>query len=237
MSVPTSLPAPGTFTFAPSAADLILYAWSQCNIRPTQLTAQHHIDAGMAANLVMVDISNENPHRFTMETQAVPLIQGTAVYSLAPRTIAVPIVTVATTSGGVTTERVIGPISAYQYQALPTKATQDPVTSYFFSLLAVPTLTFWPVPDATSTYTAMVQSYRQLGDVDFTNSQGVDSPYRFLSALSAGIMAELAEAYAPAKSDKFRALYEFRMGRAKGRDQESCNMTIAPALGSYYRVQ
>src|SRR5208337_1798764 len=99
MSVPTSLPSPGSYTFAPSAADIVLYAWSMCNIRPTELGAQHHIDAGIAANLIMGDISNQNPHRFTMELQTVPLIQGTAVYNLTPRTILVPIVTIASTTG------------------------------------------------------------------------------------------------------------------------------------------
>jgi len=237
MGVPTNVGETGTYVFAPTAADIVLFAWSMCNLRPTDLTAQHHIDAGIAANLVMGDISNQNPHRFTMELQTVPLIQGTATYNLAARTIVVPIVTIAITTGGTTIERVLGPISAYEYQAQPTKALQAPPTSYFFNLAATPTLTFWPVPDASSTYTANVQSFRQLQDVDFTNSQGVDAPYRFLGAFTAGLAAELAECYAPAKADKFRALYEGRMLRGQGRDQETTNMSITPALGSYYREQ
>jgi hypothetical protein len=236
MTIPTNLGATGTYTFAPSAADLILYAFSLINLRRTELTTSHYVDAGMAANLTMVDISNRNPHRFAMELQSVSLVKGTAAYSLAARTIAVPIVTVAVTTGGSTVERVLGPISAYEYQALPTKATQGPPTAYFFSLLATPTLTFWPTPDASSTYTANVQSYRQMQDVDLTNLQGVDNPYRFFDAFATGVAARLAESYAPAKAPGLYALYEMRMKLAQGRDQESVPLTIVPALSSYYRI-
>ena len=145
----------------------------------------------MAANLAMVDMSNRMPLRFAMELQQIPLVQGAATYSLASRTIAVSIVTIATTSSGTTIERTLGPISAYEYQAMPQKAQQAAPTSYFFSLLSTPTLTFWPTPDGAQAYVANVQSFRQLQDVDLTNLQGVDSPYRFLDSLATSIAARL----------------------------------------------
>ena len=236
MSVPTSQPSTGTYTFAPAASDLILYAYSLCNIRRPELTTQHFVDAGMAANLAMVNLVNHLPMRFALETQAVSLSQGTAIYSLASRTVAVPIVTIATTTGGSTVERVLGPISAYEYAALPTKAQQGPPTSYFFSLLNVPTLTFWPTPDGNGPYTANVQVFRQLQDVDLTNAKGVDSPYRFLDALATDIAARLAESYKPEKASGLYMLAEKRLNLALSRDQETVNMTISPGLSSYYRV-
>jgi len=237
MAIPTSLAGPGTYTFSPSAGDLVLYAFSLINIRPTELTTQHYQDAAMAANLEMVNLSNHLPMRFALETQTVtPLVQGTANYALATRTIAVPIVTIAITSGGSTVERVLGPISAYEYQALPTKAQQGPPVSYWFSLTSAPSLTLWPTPDGTSTYTLYVQSFRQLQDVDLTNSQGVDSPFRFLDALATGIAARLAESYAPAKAQNLYQLAELRLNRALSRDQEDVPITIMPGLSSYYRI-
>ena len=236
MSIPVGLPGPGTYSFSPAASDLVLYAYSLINIRRTELTTQHYVDAAMAANLAMVDLSNRNPLRFTLETQAISLVQGTASYALAPRTIAVSIVTIATTTSGQTTERVLGPISASEYQALPNKAQQAPPTSYFFSLTAAPTLTIWPTPDGTQTYTANVQSFRQLMDVDLSNAQGVDSPYRFLDAFTTGIAARLAESYQPAKAPALYVLSEQRLALALSRDQESTPISLAPNLGSYYRV-
>jgi len=236
MSVQTNTGATGTYIFAPAASDLVLYAYSLINIRRTELTTQHFVDAGMAANLAMVNLANHLPMRFALETQALALTQGTATYTLANRTIAVPIVTIATASSGTTTERTIGPLSASEYAAIPTKAQQGPPTSYFFSLLEVPTITVWPTPDGNGPYTANVQVFRQLQDVDLTNAKGMDSPYRFLDALATDIAARLSESYQPAKADKLYLLAEKRLNLALGRDQEAVNMSIAPSLGSYYRV-
>lgn len=237
MSVPMSQAAPGTYGFALSASDIVLFAFSMCNIRGTQLTQQHLVDAAIASNLAMADLTNSLPMRFALETQAItPLVQGTATYALSTRTVAVPIVTLAVTSGGSVIERVLGPISAYEYRAMPTKSQQGPPTAYWFSLTAAPSLTLWPTPDGSSTYTLYAQSLRQLGDVDLTNSQGVDSPYRFLDALTTNIAGRLAENYAPAKADRFYALAEKRLSKAIGRDIEDVPISILPALGSYYQV-
>ena len=236
MTVPTNAGVPGTYTFAPSASDLILYAYSLINVRPTELTAQHYTDAGMASNMVMIDLSNRNPLRFALETQTVPLTPGTATYSLESRTIAVSVVTISTTSGGVMTERTLGPISASEYSSMPQKSQQGAPTSYFFSLLSTPTLTFWPTPNAVVAYTANVQSFRQLQDVDLTNNQGVDTPYRFLDALATGIAARLAEFYQPMKAAGLYELYELRTALAIGRDIDSTPLSIVPALSGYYRI-
>jgi hypothetical protein len=242
MAVPTSLPPPSAYSFAPSAGDIIHYAFSLCGLRRPDLGAAHYVDAAMAANLAMVEISNRNPHRFAMETLStgaggIPAItQGTATYALPNRVIAVPIVTIATGSGATLTERVLGPISAYEYQAMPNKGQTGQITSYFFSLLAVPTLTFWPTPDGGGPYTANIQSFRQMKDVDLTNVQGVDSPYRFLDALATGIAARLADSYQPARAADLYAKYEIRMTMAQGRDQETANISILPGLSSYYRI-
>ena len=69
MAVPTSLPAPGTYSFAPAASDIVLHAFSMCQIRGTELTQQHLVDASMAANLEMVNISNHAPQRFAVLVQ------------------------------------------------------------------------------------------------------------------------------------------------------------------------
>lgn len=236
MTVPTSLAAPGTYTFSPSAADIVLYAFGMCNMRRTELTTTHFVDAAMAANLAMVDMSNRNPMRFALETVTQLLTQGTATYNLPARTIAVSIVTIGTPSGSASIERVLGPISAYEYQALPNKAQQGPPTSYFFSLLKTPTITFWLTPDGGGPYTANIQTFRQTGDVDLTNTQGVDSPYRYLDALTTNIAARLAENYRPEKAAALEAKYERKMELALKRDQEVVPLSITPALSGYMRI-
>ena len=236
MSVPTNLGQTSTYSFSPSAAEIILYAFSLINIRPTELNSQHYFDAGMASNLACIDLSNRNPHRFALETIAQPITSGTATYTLPTRTLAVSIVTIATGSGSTLAERTIGPISAYEYQAIPTKNSQSAPTSYFFSLTKTPTISFWPTPDSATSYVANIQTFRQLQDVDLTNLQGVDSPYRYLDALATGIAARLADSYQPAKSQGLYALYENRAVLAQRRDLESTPISIVPGLSSYFRL-
>lgn len=236
MSVLTSQPSSATYGFSPSAGDLVLYAFGQCGIRRTELTQSHLIDAAIASNLVMVNLSNNLPLRWTLTDQSVSLVQGQATYNLTTNTVVVPIVTIATAAGGSTTERVIGPLSGYEYRAIPNKAQQGSPTSYFFALGAQPTLTLWPTPDASTTYTAIVQTYRQLQDVDLTNAQGPDVVYRFLDAYASELAARLAESYKPEKADRLYALAEARLLKAQGRDQETVNMSISLPISSYYRV-
>lgn len=212
------------------------YAYSLCNVRRTQLETEHYADAEMAANFAMVEMSNLNPQRFARETTPIALTQGVAVYTLPNRFLAMFIATIATGSGGTLVERVLGPISDYQYQAMPNKNEQGPPTSYFFSLLDVPTVTFWPTPDGGGPYTANVSTFRQMQDVDLANTQGVDAPYRFLDAFTTNVAARLADSYAPARADALYARAAQRMQLAQGRDQESTAISILPGLSSYYRI-
>jgi hypothetical protein len=236
MSVLTSRPPTGTYSFSPSSSDLVLYAYSLCGIRRTELTQTHLIDAAIASNLVMVNLSNSLPLQWALGSQDIELIEGTATYDLDASTVIVPIVTVSTASGGLTMERVIGPLSAYEYAALPNKGQKGAPTSYFYKLGATPTITLWPTPDGADDYTLVVTSYRQLQDVDLTNVQGPDLVYRFLDVYVTELAARLAESYKPEKADKLYALAEARLVKAQGRDQETVNMSISFPISSYYRV-
>lgn len=225
----------GTYTFAPSAADLILNAYGMIQIRRPELTSQHLEDAYMATNLLMVDFSNRNPNRWGLETQSQVLTASLATYTLSARTISIAIAYIETTSGSITTGRVLGPISASEYAAIPNKATTARPTSYFFSLLDPPTITLWPTPDAAATYTLQMQTFRQMQDVDLRSGTTVDSPYRFLDAFSTGLAARLAETYRPEKADRLLALYEKRFQLAAAQDQENVALFITPGLSGYFR--
>lgn len=231
----------GTYAFNPSAGDIVLNAFGMIQIRRWELTTQHLVDANFQANLLMVDISNRNPNRWVMETQEIALSSGSPTYNLANRTVAVSIVSIRKTVNSVSTDRVIGPISATDYESLPNKAQLAPPTSYFFSLLTpTPTITLWPVPNADSTYTARVQTFRQLQDVNLAGGTTVDSPYRFLDAIATGMAARLAVVYPeklpyPEKAAQLDAAYQSRFLLAAAQDQESTPMYVRPETSGYYR--
>ena len=235
MTIPVGSGTTGTYTFAAGAGDLVLLAFSRIGLRRSDLSTQHLVDAGMEANLLMVDVTNRSPNRWTLETQSQALTSPTAVYTLSNRTIGIGLAYISTTSGGVTTDRVLGPISATEYASIPNKGTLAPPTSYFFSLLTTPTITLWPAPDTGGPYTLNMLTFRQNQDVDLTNGQSVDCPYRFLDAFATGLAARLAEIYAPAKADRLYAQYEQRFTLAASLDAESTPIFITPGLAGYFK--
>lgn len=229
----------GTYSFAPSAADITLNAFGMIGIRRAQLTQDHLQDAYMAANFLMVDFTNRSPNRWTMETQDQILSASTPTYDLTARTLAIAIAYLDTTTGGVTTSRVIGPISATDYASISNKLQEGPPTSYFLSLLTTPTVTVWPVVPSTdtTTYTLRMQTFRQNQDVQLANGVGIDAPYRFLDAFSTGMAARLKVLYpekAPPGVD-FEGLFEKRFKLAAQTDQEKTPLYISPQMGGYYR--
>ena len=222
-----------TYAWNPSAADIVLNAYGMIQIRRHELTTGHLEDASFQSNALMVDISNRNPNRWLIESQVVPLT-SVATYALAPRTICVTAATVSISSAG---DRAIGPLSAADYAVIPRKTQTAPPTSYYFSLGVVPSVTLWPVPDAATIAagaTLNLLTFRQVQDVDLTNGQSLDCPYRFLDAFTTGLAARLAEFYRPEKVVGLNAFFEQRFARAQKRDQEQVNISIAPNFSSYY---
>jgi hypothetical protein len=227
----------GLYAFEPSAADITLNAYGMIQIRRTEMTTHHLQDATMAFNLLMIDLTNRNPLRWGLETQTQAL-SATSTYTLTNRTIAIPMAYIKTTNGSSTVDRVIGPISASEYAAIPNKDKEAPPTSFFLSLLTTPTITIWPVPDPATLAAGGVlymQTLRQLQDVDLTQGQTLDSPYRFLDAISTGLASKLAELYRPERADTLNAKYEQKLRLALGRDQEQAPLFITPGLQNYFR--
>jgi hypothetical protein len=235
----------GTYNFAPGAGELVLNAFAQCCLRRAELTTEHWADAAVAFGLLMADMSNRNPHQFALETVPQVLEALTAAYTLPARVLAIAIAYIDTTDAtGATTSRVIGPISATEYAAIPSKGDSGPPTSYWFNLQeAAPVITLYPVPDAATTYTMRVVTFRQLQDVTVSSGVNVDVPFRFLDAVTTGLAARLADMYpeklvkqkGPQAIDRLYAQYEAKFNLAARRDQENVPMFISPGLDGYYR--
>lgn len=229
----------GTYTFAPSAADIILNAYGMIGVRRPDITQQHLEDAYMQANMLMVDFTNRNPNRWALETQSQVLTADDPDYTLDARTVSIAIAYIDTTANGVTTSRVIGPISAVDYASLANKGQSGPPTSYWFDLQKTPTITLWPVPDDAATYTLKMQTFRQMQDVNLSSGYNFDSPYRFLDAITTGMAARLALIYPPkepGKADKLDQLFEKRFTLAAAEDQEDTPLQIMPNMSGYFRM-
>lgn len=228
--------ASGTYAFNPGAGEVFLASLSMCGIRRTEVTLEHLVDAAFHANLLMGDFSNRNPNQWALETQSVALVASTASYSLTARTIAIAVAYIETTSGSTTTARVLGPISASEYAAIPNKAQEGFPNSYWLNLQTpTPTITLYFTPDDELTYTLKLQTFRQMQDVNAASGETLDLPYRFFDAFTTGLAARLAVIYAPDKAMVLKALFDERFGLAAAQDQERVNLYITPALAGYFR--
>lgn len=231
---PSSIATSSTYNFAPSGAEFVLDAYGRIQIRPTEITPQHMFKARMALNLVLSELSNEQPNLWEVSLQTQALTQGTATYTLNANTVEVLDLYIETGSGTATVDRYLWPISRTEYASYTNKTTQSSPTVYWFNRQTTPTITFYPVPDGNGPYTAKFYTVRQTQDADVMNGQNVEIPYRFYEMYTAGLAWKLAETYKPEVADNKLALFERAKGIAYKRDQESVPMTLVPGLSGYF---
>lgn len=227
--------ASGTYAFFNSNADVVIGAFGRLQIRRTALLAEHMQDAYKQANLSLASLAVRQVNLWTEETQEVALIDGTATYTLPARTLMVLICTIRTGTGETQNDRVLTPVSTVEYQSFPNKSQTGFPSVYWFSRLATPTITFWLVPDATSTYTARLQCVRQVQDANLPSGETPDLPYRWLDWFEADLAHRLSRFYKPELEAVRKADAAEAWRIAATDDVENVALNVTPMLGGYYR--
>lgn len=225
----------GTYNFSTSNADAVVGAYGRIGIRRPELLTEHLRDGYRQANLALVKLSNFQPNLWTEELVEVELEDGVATYSLPARTVMVLIATIRTGTGVAQNDRVLGPMSSYEYQSIPNKDNEGFPSIYWFNRQITPQITFWLVPDADDVYTARLQCVRQVQDVNLASGETPDLPYRWVDWFEAEIAARLARIYKPDLEDKRKADAAEALAIAATQDVENVPLAIVPGLSGYYR--
>lgn len=225
----------GLYQFNPAASNLTLVAYSRIGIRRTAITAEHMADAESEANLVQVELTNRQPLLWRSELYTQALTQGTGTYVLPARMVAIQAAYITTTNNGQSFDRIIWPLSAFEWSALPDKTTQAPPQSYWYDRLINPEMKLWPVPDGNATYTLKLQILSQIQDVVLGNGVTMDMPFRYLDCFVAKLAHRLARIYAPDKEALRKADADEAWNVAAAQDSEDVPLYIQPGLDSYYR--
>ena len=77
----------GTYAFAPTGGEFILNAFDRVGIRPTEIEQTQMQRAVMELNLALTRFNTmPGQNLWTIDLQTVPLVQGTATYSVSPET-------------------------------------------------------------------------------------------------------------------------------------------------------
>lgn len=224
----------GTYAFDPSIADLTLNAFGRIGIRRSELTQQHMADAAVESNLVQVELSNMLPNLWLSELYTVTLSQGLGEYTLPSRLISPMAVYLTIENSGVSTDRILTPISTYEFSALPNKTIQAQPTTYWIERKISPIVHMWPVPDGNATYTLKMRIISQPQDTQLSNGKTLDFPYRWLDVFTAKLAHRLSRIYAPQLEDKRAADAEKAWEIAAKEDIEYTPLFIYPTLSHYY---
>ncbi len=223
----------GTFLFSPSLGEVVLNAFARIGIRRTEIVQTHLMDARMEANLLLAKMSDIQPNLWTVDLQALPLLQGAGTYTVPAET--AMILDAYIRFGNPSTDRSIYPISRSEYSTYPNKSTQAFPTIFWFDRLVSPTLTLWPVPDGNGPYTLFYYRVRQIQDAEYVNGQNIEVPYLWLDAFTAGLAARLARIYAPSLEGQRKMDADEAWALAAKQDTENVYMMLNPGLSSYFR--
>jgi len=190
--------------------------------------------ARRSMNLLTIEWQNRGINMWTIEEGTVSLVQGTATYSLPADTIDLLEHVVRTNDGNATTQSdlSISRISISTYASIPNKLTQGrPIQLYVDRGQANPSVTVWPVPDGTTTYTLKYWRMRRIEDA----GAGVQTPdvnFRFLPCLVAGLAYYIAQKdpeLAP-RIEMLQTEYERQFSLAAQEDREKATLSLVPRI-------
>lgn len=225
--------ASGTYLFQPSIGELGLNALARIQIRPPAVVQDHMENMRMEGNLLQSSWSAAGINLWTVDLQTMPLVQGTATYTV-PATTVMILDAYISVGSGPATNRYISPFSRTDYASLGNPTSQGTPSTFWFDRLISPTITLWPVPDGGGPYVLQYYRYRQLQDAALPNGGTAEIPYVFLDAWAAGLAYRLSRIYAPSLEQIRKADAVEAFALANQQNSENVPMYIQPMISSYY---
>ena len=222
----------GTYTYNPSLGELTIYAYQLIGVRPTALLQEHMDAARTAANMMLTRWSNQGVNLWEVSLVTVPLVAGTATYSVDANTVVM--LDAYIEYGSPAIDRIILPVSRTEYASYPNKAQQGFPTTFWFDRLLSPTVTLWPVPDGTQT-SLKYYKVNRLQDANLTGTQEVDVPPIWLEAFAYGLAERLALIWAPDKVALMKPLADESYQIAADQNVETAQQYISPQIAGYFR--
>jgi hypothetical protein len=182
--------------------------------------------------MMLASWSNNGTNLWQVDLVTVPLVAGTATYSVDASTVVM--LDAYIEYGNPPIDRIIMPVSRTEYASYPNKTQQGFPTVFWMDRLLSPTVTVWPVPDGTQT---SLKYYRliQIQDANMNGTQQVDVPQIWLEAFSYGLAFRLAMVWAPDKAAIMKPLADEAYKMAAATNVETANQYISPQISSYWR--
>ena len=224
----------GSKDFELDVADYVEEAFERCGL---ELRTGYDLKtATRSLNLMLAEWSNRGLNQWTVAQKTIPMVADTTIYdvdSTTPTaTIDVLDVFIRETIGGTATDVPLSRMSRAEYSHVATKSTTGKPNQFYVNKLLSPTITVWPAPDKSSTYTVYVNALTRMDDAD-AGANTMQVPFRFYPCLAAGLAYYIALKEAPDRVQMLKAMYEEEFDRALSQDEERASFRVAPDLRSY----
>jgi hypothetical protein len=226
------MPTSGTTNFDMDFTEIAEEAWERAGRE--MRTGYDLRTARRSMNLLTIEWQNRGINMWTIDEGAVNLVEGTATYALPADTIDLLEHTIRTGEGNISTQSDINisRISVSTYASIPNKLSQGrPIQLYIDRGQANPSVTVWPVPDASSTYVLKYWRMRRIEDA----GKGVETPdvnFRFLPCLVAGLAYYIAQkdAELAPRIPMLQTEYERQFDLAAQEDREKASIRLVPRM-------
>lgn len=224
----------GTYGYAPSNGELVLYSYGMCGVRRTALTQAHFEDARMACNMINGRWSADGVNLWQVDLQIVHLVQGQSTYPVPDNTIVILDGYFTISNGTTNIDRIMLPVSRTEYASYPNKQQQGSPTVFWMDRLLSPTVTLWPCPNGQQAYFKYYR-LRQTQDSNLANGQSSEIPFYFLEAYALALGYRLALIWAPERAPVLKTLADEAWGIAAKQNVESSNFYVSPMVNGYWR--
>ena len=220
----------GTTAFNLDLSEIVEESFERCG---AELRTGYDLKtARRSMNLMFADWANRGVNLWTVEQGSIPLVQGTATYNLPDYTVDLLEHVIRTGAGNVSTQAdlTITRISVSTYSTIPNKLTQArPIQVYINRQEDIPTVTLWPIPDGSQSYSFVYWRLRRIQDAG-NGVNTMDVPFRFLPCLVAGLAYYLAMKIPGAieRMQVLKAQYDEAWELASAEDREKAAIRLVP---------
>jgi hypothetical protein len=220
----------GVTTFNLDLSEIVEEAFERCG---AELRTGYDLKtARRSMNLMFADWANRGVNLWTVEQGSIPLVQGTATYNLPEYTVDLLEHVIRTGAGNVSTQAdlTITRISVSTYSTIPNKLTQArPIQVYINRQEVIPTVTLWPIPDGSQSYSFVYWRLRRIQDAG-NGVNTMDVPFRFLPCLVAGLAYYLAMKIPGAieRMQVLKAQYDEAWALAADEDRDKAAVRFVP---------
>ena len=220
--------------FQPDVAEYIEEAYERCGI---ELRTGYDLkSASRSLNIMLAEWANRGLNQWTIAEKTVPMVASTTTYNVDSTNATAPIdvldAFIRETTNSETTDIPLSRLSRAEYAHITKKGSTGKPNQFFINKQLTPTISVYPTPDVSSTYTIHMNVLTRMDDADSATNT-VDMPFRFYPCLTAGLAYYISMKKAPQLTGQLKAIYEEEFDRALSTDEDRTSFKIAPNLSGY----